>query len=92
MANARGSRHTIPIGWGVRIAKVCQIHFTNKGTLHVAFPYQPDEPGIAAPVKVKPGKTRYPLLEEFARVTSHRIKWGSDQTSPTLLPNPACSS
>ncbi len=65
---------------------------TRSAIRRLEYPYKPDEPGIAAPVKVEPGKTRYPLLEEFARVTSHRIKWGSDQTSPTLLPNPACSS
>ena len=75
MADARGSRHTISIGWGIRIAKVCQIHFTHKGTLLVTFPYHPDTPGIAARVKIEPEKTQYPLLEEFARVTSHKIKY-----------------
>lgn len=75
MANARGSRHTLSIGWDIRIAKVCQIHFTNTGTLLLTFPYHPDTPGIAARLKVLPDKVHYELPQEFSRVTSHKIKY-----------------
>jgi len=75
VANARGKRHTISVGWGIQVAKVCQIHFTNKGTLFVTFPYHEDASGVAARVKVVPGKTQYPLIDEVARTTSHKIKY-----------------
>lgn len=41
------------------------------GTEHLflSFPYQPDVPGIASVVKVKPGKAEYRLAEEFTRTT-----------------------
>lgn len=75
MANARGRKHTICIGWGIEIVKVCQVHFPRNGSILVTFPYQPDSPGVAARVEILPEKMTYHLPDEFSRVTSHKIKY-----------------
>ncbi len=75
MKSVRGRKHTLAIGWGIEIAKVCQVYFPKKGGFYVSFPYHPDVSGIAALCTATPGKTRFPLPEEEARVTSHKVKY-----------------
>lgn len=72
---ARGKKHVLAVGWGIEISKVCQVHFSRKGGFFVTFPYHPDTPGIAALCRAEPGKTQFPLPEEFSRVTSHKVKY-----------------
>ncbi|MEA2453139.1 MAG: hypothetical protein QOG04_1849 [Actinomycetota bacterium] len=75
MKQVRGKQHTIAIGWGVEVAKVCQVHFPRKGGFYVTFPYHPDAEGVAALCIAKPGKMQFQLADEESRVTSHKIKY-----------------
>lgn len=75
MKNARGAKHTLAIGWGFEVAKICQIHFPKKGGFFVTFPYHPNVYGIAALCIASPGKTQFPLAQEESRVTSHKVKY-----------------
>lgn len=75
MKDVRGTRHTLAIGWGVDVVKVCQVHFPKKGGFYVTFPYHPDVDGVAALCIASPGKMKFELADEDSRVTSQKIKY-----------------
>lgn len=64
----------ICLAWHTGAAKLFNVHFA-PDHLFLSFPYQPDAPGIASVVKVKPGKVHYRLAEEFTRTTLHKVKY-----------------
>jgi hypothetical protein len=67
--------HTLAIGWGVEVVKVCQVHFPRKGGFYVSFPYHPEVEGVAALCIASPGKMHFQLANEESRVTSHKVKY-----------------
>jgi len=70
----RGKAEKICIAWQTGAAKVFSVQFWNSQLL-VHFPYQPNSSGIAARVELRPGKTQYRLVDEFSRITAHKVKY-----------------